>query len=87
MANQLHHANKKTCVCSHTYALLTIVGNNATLGIATGATSISLTPIQTGTTALVGTTDGGKTIATWKCGPLTGATGLPAKYLPGSCKG
>jgi type IV pilus assembly protein PilA len=67
--------------------VITIVGNNTSLGITAGATSIALTPIQTGTTALVGTTDGGKTIATWRCGPLTGATGLPAKYLPGSCKG
>ncbi len=66
--------------------VITIVGNNSSLGIAAGATSISLTPIQTGTTALVGTTDGGKTIATWKCGPAAAAA-LPAKYLPGSCKG
>ena len=66
--------------------VITIVGNNSSLGIPTGFTSISLTPIQTGTTALVGTTDGGKTIATWKCGPAAAAA-LPAKYLPGSCKG
>lgn len=48
---------------------------------------VELTPIQTGTTALVGTTDGGKTIAGWKCGPKSGATGMDPKYLPGSCKG
>lgn len=66
--------------------VITILGNNSTLGIAAGATAISLTPIQTGVTALVGTTDGGKTIASWKCGPAAAAA-LPAKYLPGSCKG
>ena len=68
--------------------VITIVGVAAALGGSTTATAnaISLTPIQTGTTALVGTTDGGKTIASWKCGPA-GTNPLPAKYLPGSCKG
>lgn len=68
--------------------VITIVGAHAALGGSTSATenSISLTPIQTGTTALVGTTDGGKTIASWKCGPAA-TNPLPAKYLPGSCKG
>jgi type IV pilus assembly protein PilA len=66
--------------------VITIIGDAAGLGITAGSSSISLTPIQTGTTALVGTTDGGKTIATWKCGPAA-AAGLPSKYLPGSCKG
>ena len=31
-------------------------------------------------------TDGGKTIASWKCGPAA-SNALPSKYLPGSCKG
>jgi type IV pilus assembly protein PilA len=69
---------------------ITVVGNNTNLGGATSATanSISLTPFMdaAGTTALVATTDGGKTIAVWKCGPAT-SNGLGAKYLPGSCKG
>ena len=68
--------------------VITIVGAHAALGGGTTATknSISLTPIQTGTTALVGTTDGGKTIESWKCGPAA-TNPLDAKYLPGSCKG
>ncbi len=68
--------------------VITIVGNETTLGGDTSATAntITLTPIQTGTTALVGTTDGGKTIASWTCGPST-TNPMPAKYLPGSCQG
>jgi len=67
--------------------VITLVGNHANLGGSTSATanSISLTPIQTGTTALVGTTDGGKTIASWNCGPAA-TNAMPSKYLPGSCK-
>jgi type IV pilus assembly protein PilA len=68
--------------------VITVVGVHGALGGATDAThnTISLTPIQTGTTALVGTTDGGKTIAGWKCGPAA-TNGIQAKYLPGSCQG
>ena len=68
--------------------VITIVGNETALGGSTTSAlnSVSLTPIQTGTTALVGTTDGGKTIAAWKCGPAT-TNPMPSKYLPGSCKG
>jgi type IV pilus assembly protein PilA len=69
---------------------ITVVGNNANLGGVTSATanSIVLTPFMdaAGTTALVATTDGGKAISVWKCGPAT-TNALPAKYLPGSCKG
>ena len=69
--------------------VITVVGNATTLGGDTSATAntITLTPIQTGTTALVGTTDGGKTIASWTCGPATGNNPMPTKYLPGSCQG
>lgn len=68
--------------------VITIVANATNLGGSTSASAnaISLTPIQTGTTALVGTTDGGKTIASWTCGPAA-TNPMPAKYLPGSCKG
>jgi type IV pilus assembly protein PilA len=68
--------------------VITVVGNAATLGGDTTATAntITLTPIQTGTTAVVGTTDGGKTIASWTCGPA-GTNPMPTKYLPGSCQG
>jgi type IV pilus assembly protein PilA len=67
--------------------VITVVGDHAELGGATDAThnTIQLVPIQTGSTALEGTTDGGKTIAGWQCGPAT-TNGIQAKYLPGSCQ-
>ena len=67
--------------------VITVVGNPSTLRGSTSATanSISLTPIQTGSTKLVGTTDGGKSIASWTCGPAA-TNGLELKYLPTSCK-
>jgi len=68
--------------------VITVVGNAAALGGSTSATAsaISLTPLQSGSTALVGSTDGGKTLAGWKCGPAS-SNPLPAKYLPATCKG
>jgi type IV pilus assembly protein PilA len=70
--------------------VITIVGQEGNAGLGSGVlattNSISLTPIQTGTTALVGTTDGGKPIAAWKCGPAA-TNPMDKKYLPGSCKG
>ena len=70
--------------------VITVVGAQATLGGSTTATanSISMTPYTdaAAATAFVGTTGGGGTIATWKCGPAA-TNAMPAKYLPGSCKG
>jgi len=67
--------------------VITVVGDETKLTALTAtANAISLTPIQTGTTALVGTTDGGKTIAGWKCGPAA-TNPMDQKWLPGSCKG
>ena len=68
--------------------VITVVGNATNLkGDTTGASSIEMIPyIGASTPAkLVGTTDGGKTIAEWRCGPAATA-GMPLKYLPGSCK-
>jgi type IV pilus assembly protein PilA len=67
--------------------VITVVGNQAALRGTTSATanSIALTPLQTGSTKLSGTTDGGKSIASWNCGPAT-SNGLELKYLPSSCK-
>ena len=69
--------------------VITVVGNATNLkGDTTGASSIEMIPyIGVGSTPakLVGTTDGGKTIAEWRCGPAATA-GMPLKYLPGSCK-
>jgi type IV pilus assembly protein PilA len=67
--------------------VITVVGNHQALRGNTSATanSLSLTPLQTGTTAVNGSTDGGKPVAGWRCGPAA-TNGLPAKYLPASCK-
>jgi type IV pilus assembly protein PilA len=71
--------------------VITVVGNADTLDntvgggpIVAGSSSIELKPYINGT-AVEGTTDGGKTITEWRCGPVAGAA-LPSKYLPGSCK-
>jgi type IV pilus assembly protein PilA len=71
-----------------TDGVITVVGNANTLRGSTSSTAnaLSLTPIQTGNTALVGATDGGKPISAWACGPAT-TNPLAAKYLPSSCKG
>lgn len=67
--------------------VITVVGNEANLGggITDSTNAIFLKP-YVGGTALVGSTDGGKTITEWKCGPATGANPMPLKFLPGSCK-
>jgi len=69
---------------------ITVAGNFTNLGggLLASTASISLTPFMdaAGATALVGTTDGGKTIAVWKCGPAA-TNGMTPKFLPGSCKG
>ena len=66
--------------------VITIQGDESGLkGDTTAALrAISLVPYISGT-AVVGTTDGGKTITEWKCGPAA-AKPMPLKYLPGSCK-
>ncbi len=67
--------------------VITVTGNPDTLRGSTSASAnaIALTPLQTGDTAVNGSTDGGKTIAAWRCGPAS-SNGLPVKYLPASCK-
>ena len=66
--------------------VITIVGDETGLkGDTTDKlNAISLVP-YIGGTAVVGKTDGGKTITEWKCGPA-GTNPMPVKYLPGSCK-
>jgi type IV pilus assembly protein PilA len=69
--------------------VVTVVGVPAALGGSVSATAnaISLTPYTDAamTTPLVGTTDGGKNVVAWKCGPAA-TNGIQPKYLPGSCK-
>ena len=65
-----------------------VTGNPNTLRGNTSATAnaLSLIPVQVGNTLLNGTTDGGKSISAWSCGPAA-ANPLDLKYLPNSCKG
>ena len=67
--------------------VITVTGNHAALRGETSesANAIAFTPLQTGDTAIKGSTDGGKTLSGWRCGPAS-SKGLPAKYLPASCK-
>jgi type IV pilus assembly protein PilA len=75
-----------TSGAANSNGVIRVVGDNANLkGDTTSATnSIDLKPYVSGT-ALVGTTDGGKTITEWKCGP-SATSPMLTKYLPGSCK-
>ena len=69
-----------------TTAIITVNGNATNLGGSITATTnaISLKPYISGN-AVAATTDGGKTIQEWRCGPA-GTNPMPTKYLPGSCK-
>lgn len=68
--------------------VITVTGNQDALRGSTSASAnaIALTPLQTGDTPIKGSTDGGKTISGWRCGPAS-SNPLPTKYLPASCKG
>jgi type IV pilus assembly protein PilA len=46
---------------------------------------IVLTPFANATTAMA-TTDAGKSVYKWICGPAA-TDGVPPKFLPGSCRG
>ncbi len=46
---------------------------------------VQLAPFVAG--VALAATDGTKAITSWKCGPATTGTAMPAKFLPGSCKG
>ena len=68
--------------------VITVTGNTNTLRGNTSATdnALSLVPVHTGNSLLNGTTDGGKSISAWNCGPAA-TNPLNVKYLPNSCKG
>lgn len=77
-----------TSVAVDANGVVTVVANHGNLNQLTSTTNaLTLVPIQTGTTALSGTADGGKTIAGWRCGLATDGTTIPGKYLPASCRG
>ena len=68
--------------------VITVTGNHDALrgSPSASANAIALTPLLTGDAVLSGSTDGGKAIAGWRCGPAD-SNPMPAKYLPSSCKG
>ena len=77
-----------TSVAASADGKITVVANQTNLSQLTASTNaLTLVPIQTATTAVVGTTDGGKTIAGWRCGLPADGTTILAKYLPASCRG
>ncbi|MEN9484396.1 MAG: hypothetical protein RJB37_2276 [Pseudomonadota bacterium] len=77
-----------TSVAVDKNGVITVVANHSNLNQLTSTTNaLTLVPIQSSTTALVGTADGGKTIAGWRCGLATDGTTIPGKYLPASCRG
>ena len=67
-----------------TLGVITVSGSQGSLGGDTSATlrDVQLAPFITG--VALASTDVGKTITEWRCGP--GAQPMPKKYLPGSCK-
>ncbi len=67
--------------------IITVEGVHTALGgdVTDATDSIQMKPYTSTNTALVGTTDGGKTITEWRCGPAA-TNGMVLKYLPGSCK-
>jgi type IV pilus assembly protein PilA len=46
---------------------------------------IQLTPLQTDTTVATFTANSAQALYGWRCGPAA-SSGVPAKYLPGSCR-
>ena len=75
-----------TSIAADANGEIKVVGNQANLTQLTATTnSVALTPMVS-CVALVGTTDGGKIIEGWKCGPAT-TNPMDKKYLPSSCRG
>jgi type IV pilus assembly protein PilA len=48
---------------------------------------VTLTPLSAAGAPMVFNTNVGTAVATWRCGSTTDGTTVPAKYLPGSCRG
>jgi type IV pilus assembly protein PilA len=77
-----------TSVAVDVNGVITVTAAHANLNQLLASTNkLTLVPIQTGTTPLSGATDGGKTIAGWRCGLAADGTTIPAKFLPASCRG
>jgi type IV pilus assembly protein PilA len=48
---------------------------------------VTLVPLAAANTPAVFATDAGKAMYGWRCGNSTDGTTIPAKFLPGSCRG
>ena len=48
---------------------------------------VTLVPLATATTPAVFVTNVGQALFGWRCGNTTDGTTIPAKFLPGSCRG
>ena len=73
-------------VAVSTAGVITVTGNATNLTQLGTKNQIILSPFIAGA-AVSATTSGGSSISEWKCGPVSGVTGIDVKYLPGSCKG
>jgi type IV pilus assembly protein PilA len=74
------------------------VSANGVISVAAAASAISsqmaatenvltLVPMIDASTAMVGTTDGGKPVHGWRCGATADGTTIKPKFLPSSCRG
>ncbi len=64
-----------------------VTGQGISQLTAGSADVLTLTAIANDTPTLLNNTDVGATIYGWRCGSTTDGTTIPAKYLPGSCRG
>ncbi len=48
---------------------------------------VTLVPLKTNGSTMATPTDIGLAVATWRCGKSSDGTTVPAKFLPGSCRG
>jgi len=71
-------------VVTDAQGVITVTAQNFNDTLIDGKTII-MTPYVSDTTAMSTTTDAGKQVFKWTCGP--GATGIDVKFLPGSCRG
>ncbi|KHO16593.1 pilin [Acinetobacter baumannii] len=66
--------------------VITVTTTNDASLKAAGSSTIVMTPTLANGTAMT-STNIGTSVGAWKCGPGAGATGMPTKFLPGSCRG
>jgi type IV pilus assembly protein PilA len=75
-----------TSVATDANGVVTVTANELNLTALTAATNtLTLIPYSSDTEPLDGAEDAGATVFKWVCGGE--GTTIPAKYLPGSCRG